>query len=193
MEGEPPAALRTRPSLMKTARWLRRAHRSASFDLDAFVVAVDYYGLRPCTRPHGRRLHVRPAQVARSRCTIALDPETVRVLAEHLEVQLAERAFAGEAYVDGDLVFADELGGRIHPHRLTSWFGGLRKAAAISTGTLHTLRHTVATLALTEGVPVHMVAARLGDDPNTVLSTYAHLLSQSDELAVERVAALLAG
>jgi hypothetical protein len=31
----------------------------------------------------------------------------------------------------------------------------------------------------------------LGDDPNTVLSTSAHLLPQSDELAAERVAALL--
>ena len=60
-------------------------------------------------------------------------------------------------------------------------------------GHLHTLRHTAATLALTEGVPVHIVAARLGDDPNTVLSTYAHLFPQSDELAAERVAALLAG
>jgi hypothetical protein len=43
------------------------------------------------------------------------------------------------------------------------------------------------------GVPVHIVAARLGDDPKTVLSTYAHLLPQSDEQAAERVAALLAG
>ena len=47
-------------------------------------------------------------------------------------------------------------------------------------------------VALTEGVPVHIVAARLGDDPNTVLSTYAHLLPQSDELAAEPVGALLA-
>ena len=38
------------------------------------------------------------------------------------------------------------------------------------------------------GRPVHIVAARLGDDPATVLSTYAHLLPQSDELAAERVA-----
>jgi integrase len=53
------------------------------------------------------------------------------------------------------------------------------------------LRHTAATLALTSGIPVHIVAARLGDNANTVLSTYAHLLAQSDELAAERVAALL--
>jgi hypothetical protein len=35
------------------------------------------------------------------------------------------------------------------------------------------------------------VAARLGDDPKTVLTTYAHLLTQSDELAAERIAAVL--
>jgi integrase len=98
---------------------------------------------------------------------------TVRVLADHREVQFAERAFAGPAYVDADLVFADALGGAIHPQRLTEWFGKRGKAAGIPTGTLHILRHTAATLALTEGVPVHIVAARLGDEPNTVLSTYA--------------------
>jgi integrase len=88
-------------------------------------------------------------------------------------------------------VFCDELGGPVHPNRLSKRFSQHRKAAGIPTGTLHTLRHTAATLALTSGVPVHIVAARLGDDPNTVLSTYAHLLPQSDELAAERVAALL--
>jgi integrase len=80
----------------------------------------------------------------------------------------------------------------INPQRLTEWFSKHRAAAGIPTGTLHTLRHTSATLALTAGVPVHIVAARLGDDPKTVLSTYAHLLPQSDELAAERVAAALA-
>jgi integrase len=87
-------------------------------------------------------------------------------------------------------VFADELGGPIHPQRLTECFGKHRKAAGIPMGTLHILRHTAATLALTSGMPVHIVAARLGDDPNTVLATYAHL-PQSDEQAAERVAALL--
>jgi integrase len=134
-----------------------------------------------------------PPKSSRSRRTIALDADTVAALRAHREAQLLERAFAGEAYVDADLVFANELGGSIRPQRLTEWFGKRRKAAGIPTGTLHVLRHTAATLALTEGVPVHIVATRLGDDPNTVLSTYAHLLPQSDELAAERVAALLAG
>jgi len=99
--------------------------------------------------------------------------------------------FAGAAYVDRDLVFADPLGSPVHPQRLTEWFAEHRTAAGLTSGSLHVLRHTAATLALTAGVPVHIVAARLGDDPKTVLSTYAHLLPQSDELAAERIAAVL--
>jgi integrase len=133
-----------------------------------------------------------PPKSGRSRRTIALDGDTVAALRRHRETQVLERDFAGDAYQDNDLVFCDELGGPIYPQRLGEWFVERRMAAGIPTGTLHTLRHTAATLALTSGVPVHIVAARLGDDPKTVLSTYAHLLPQSDELAAERVAAALA-
>jgi len=132
-----------------------------------------------------------PPKSSRSRRTVALDAETVDVLREHREVQLSERAFAGDAYLDADLVFGDELGGSIHPQRLTERFGQLRKAAGLPTGTLHVLRHTAATLALTSGVPVHIVAARMGDNANTVLTTYAHLLPQSDEVAADKVAAAI--
>jgi hypothetical protein len=42
------------------------------------------------------------------------------------------------------------------------------------------------------GVPLHVVTARLGDRPETILRTYAHLLPQSDVEAAEQVAALIA-
>jgi integrase len=124
---------------------------------------------------------------------LALDPLTVDALREHRDMQILERDYADDAYVDNDLVFADALGGIIHPQRLTDRFSEMRAQADISAGSLHILRHTSATLALTSGVPVHIVAARLGDDPKTVLATYAHLLPQSDELAAEGIAAALAG
>ncbi len=122
---------------------------------------------------------------------IALDAETGEALRHHREAQLLERDLAGPAYADQDLVFADELGGTVHPQRLTRWFARHREAAGIETGTLHILRHPAATLALTAGVPLHIVGARLGDSPTTTLATYAHLLPQSDEAAAERVAAAL--
>lgn len=133
-----------------------------------------------------------PPKSVRSQRTVALDPVTVDALRAHQATQLLERDFAGPAYEDRDLVFCDALGGAIHPTRLTARFAERRKAAGIPAGSLHTLRHTAATLALTQGVPVHIVAARLGDDPKTILATYAHLLPQSDEMAAERVAAALA-
>jgi integrase len=112
-------------------------------------------------------------------------------LKDHREAQLLERAFAGDSYVDGDLVFCDELGGSIYPSRLTEVFLKHRKAAGIPTWTLHILRHTHTTHALSSGVPVHVVAARIGDRPETVLRTYAHLLPTSDAEAAEQVAALI--
>jgi hypothetical protein len=39
---------------------------------------------------------------------------------------------------------------------------------------------------------VDVVAARLGDGPETILRTYAHLLPQSDVEAAEQMAALIA-
>jgi integrase len=132
-----------------------------------------------------------PPKSGRSRRTIALDPTTVDTLRQHRETQLLERDFAGDGYVDRDLVFADPLRGPFWPRWLTGRFAKHRKAAGIPTGSLHILRHTAASVALTAGMRVHIVAARLGDRPEHILKTYAHLLPQSDELAAERVAAAL--
>jgi integrase len=125
--------------------------------------------------------------------TIALDGATVERLKQHREAQLVERALAGDGYVDTDMVFCDELGNPLPPHWLSEQFLRLRNAAGIPTGTMHTLRHTAATLMLTNGVPLHVVAARLGDRPETLLRVYAHLLPQSDEGAAEGMAELVAG
>ena len=127
-----------------------------------------------------------PPKSRRSRRTIALDAETVEALRAHRNAQLLERDFAADAYEDQDPVFADELGRPIHPDQLSKLFKRHRKAAGIPTGSVHVLRHSAATTMLTNGVPVHIAAARLGDTPTTILSTYAHLLPQSDEIAAER-------
>ena len=127
---------------------------------------------------------------ASSQRTVALDGETLKVLRKHRETQLLERDFAGNAYVDCDLVFADEIDAPIHPQRLTESFRQLRKAAGLPTGTLHVLRHTVVPSHSPRAFP-SISAARVGDRPETILATYAPLLPQSDQLAAERVAAAL--
>jgi hypothetical protein len=78
------------------------------------------------------------------------------------------------------------------PRRLTSSSSAVQPQAAA--------RHTHITLALSGEphsepavlpVPPHIVAGRVGDDPKTILATYAHLLPQSDEQAAEGFASLL--
>jgi integrase len=135
-----------------------------------------------------------PPKSKRGERTVALDAVTIAALERHREVQLLERDVAGPAHEDGDLVFCDEFGRPIHPQKLTESFRRLRKAAGIPTGSLHVLRHTAVTLALTATppVPLHVVAARIGDDPKTVLGTYSHLLATSDEAAAGVIAGALA-
>jgi integrase len=132
-----------------------------------------------------------PPKSSRSERTIALGPATVGALRHHRATQDLERGLAGSAYVDQDLAFCNELGASIRPQVLTAAFMRHRTAAGILTGTLHVLRHTAATIALINGVPLHVVAGRLGDRAETLLATYAHLLPQSDEAAAEAVAAVL--
>lgn len=138
-----------------------------------------------------RTLDYGPPKSRHSERTIALDSGTVDALRRHRDAQRLERSLAGDLYEDSDLVFCDELGRRIDPARLTEWFAKHRQAAGIPTGTLHILRHTAATIALTEGVPLHIVAARLGDKPETLLAVYAHLLPKSDEIAADTIAAAI--
>ena len=100
---------------------------------------------------------------------------------------------AGDAYEDHDLIFCDELGRPIVPNRLTEKFGDLRKRAKIRPGRLHDVRHSAATHLLSRGIPVHIVAARLGhSSPVVTLTIYAHVLPTSDEQAAEVMAAVLA-
>jgi integrase len=62
---------------------------------------------------------------------------------------------------------------------------------------LHDLRCTHLTMLLDAGVPVHVVAARIGDDPATLLRIYAKRTRKADKSAADVIAtmakAMLAG
>jgi integrase len=137
-------------------------------------------------------LSIGPPKTDRGERTITLDPGTVEALREHRQAQLLERDFAGDAHQDRDFVFADAIGEPIRPRLVTKRFREHRDAAGISTGRLHSLRHTATTLMLTKGVPLHTVAARIGDDPTTMLRTYAKHLPHSDAAAADAMAGVLA-
>lgn len=131
------------------------------------------------------------------RRTIAIDPHTVAVLKAWRKKTAAERLAFGPAYADTeDLVFVWPDGRPVLPNYITKSFGKHQQvinAKLVAAGepplpelTVHELRHTHATLLLRDGVPVHIVAKRLGHkDPSVTLNVYADVIPDDDTSAVD--------
>jgi integrase len=58
---------------------------------------------------------------------------------------------------------------------------------------VHDLRASHSTALLDRGVPLHVVAKRIGDDPATLLRSYAKRTKKADANAAEAIAALMKG
>jgi integrase len=121
--------------------------------------------------------------------TISLDRDTVAVLKEHRRQQAEERLTAGSAWNDtGSLAFVTRWGEPLYPDTVTALMNKLinrhNRSATLPTqplphARLHDLRHLHATTLLLAGVPVHVVAARLGHaDPSVTLRVYSHVLRE---------------
>lgn len=81
----------------------------------------------------------------------------------------------------------------VHPDTLSSLFPTLTKRFnqahlndPLPHARLHDLRHIHATTLLLAGVPVHVVAARLGHaDPSITLKVYAHVIRAAEASAAD--------
>ncbi|MEV6890999.1 site-specific integrase [Kribbella sp. NPDC051137] len=120
--------------------------------------------------------------------TVSIDPDTVRELKAHRRRQMADQSKVGEAWPDTGHVFTTGLGEPIYPDTVTQLMGKVIRAyntpdsdkapvTPLPHARLHDLRHVHATLLLIAGVPVHVVAERLGHaDPAITLRIYAHVI-----------------
>jgi len=76
-------------------------------------------------------------------------------------------------------------GSFVRPSAQSRRFTALARSLGLPAGTtMHTLRHTHASMLLYRGVPVETIRARLGhSEVTTTLSLYAHLLEGADRAA----------
>ena len=118
-----------------------------------------------------------------------LIPEhVVQALRQHRGRQEEERQDAGSDYRDYGLVFCTPLGTPLnHDNVANRDFKRVLKVAGLpSSSTLYSLRHSCATLLLSEGVHPKVVSERLGHaNITTTLQTYAHVLPTMQEKAIE--------
>jgi integrase len=123
---------------------------------------------------------------------IDLDPDTVTALKLWRKAQAEERAAWGTAYADTGYVFTDQSGKPLHADHVANRFDRLVRTANVTTIRFHDLRHTHATLLLKAGVPVHVVAQRLGHSSAALtLSIYSHVLPRQQSAAAAAFARLV--
>ena len=124
--------------------------------------------------------------------SVSIDPGTVEILRGHAERQAKERERASGSWRESRHVFRMEMGTPLYGEAPGSVlraavrdFNEANPTKQLPPMRLHDLRHVHATLLLKAGVPVHVVAARLGHaDPAITLRVYAHVLPvQASEVA----------
>lgn len=174
-------------------------------DLDAAAKTLQIERAIEVTKEFGRRLKV--PKTRRGRRTIKVDDTLAAILLAERDKYL--RAVAGvgsRADVDLSLVRlpADAL---MFPSPAGEFsFTRLRNPKSVTKETrarfrklgfarlrFHDLRGSHGTALLDAGVPVHVAAARLGDDPAVLLRSYARRNTKSDEAAAAKIGELAKG
>ena len=135
-------------------------------------------------------------KTSKSRRSIRLTSIATDALRGHLERQLIEMEQMGSLYQPGGLVFATESGTLINPSNLRNrTFKPLLRRAFGEAGpdiSFHDLRHTCATLLLTQGTHPKLVQELLGHATIAMtLDTYSHYLPSMGDQTVRAMEAAL--
>jgi integrase len=141
----------------------------------------------------GRGLVVGQPKTARSRRSIALSPEAVKVLESIRDCQITQRLLQADAWTSTGYVFTRPDGRPVIPDDISQDFQTIVQKAGLPHLTLHGLRHAHATILLTAGVHPKVVSERLGHSNIAVtMDTYSHVLPGLQEAAAHTVDRCLA-
>lgn len=141
--------------------------------------------------PHG--LAFAEPKSAKSRRQVMLTEGALAALRRHRIRQNEERLWMGAAWEDHDLVFANEIGKPLDAGNvLRRSFWPLLKAAGLPRIRFHDLRHTAATLLLSQGIHVKIVSEMLGHSQISItLDLYSHVTPTMQREAAAAMDALI--
>lgn len=141
----------------------------------------DDLDLENCTLQVRRTLQrgeLLPPKTPRSRRSIKLTRRAAAALAGHRERQMAEKAELNWEWHEQNLVFPNRVGRYTDGDNLAGrHFKPLLRSAGLPDIRFHDLRHTCATLLLTQGVHPKVVSEMLGHaNISITLDTYSHVI-----------------
>ena len=134
-----------------------------------------------------------------SKRNIYVSDEILQKLKDHKELQELNKSKYNELYETNifnkracNFVFTWENGKYIHPNYFTLKFNRLSKDSGINKRVrFHDLRHTNATLLLSQGVDFKVIQERLGhSDIGTTLNIYSHVTTEMQKSASKKISNL---
>ncbi|MEM7093674.1 MAG: site-specific integrase [Actinomycetota bacterium] len=129
---------------------------------------------------------------ARSRRSVPLPELALDHVRRRREVQDGWRKVIGRGWPAHDLVFTYEDGRPLHPDALSDAFKRLVKSSGLRRIRLHDCRHTYATIALENGVPIKVISEVLGhSSPAFTMDVYSHVTPAMMEDLARKVGEIL--
>ncbi len=135
-------------------------------------------------------LQIKRPKTEAGRRTVTLPSPVVTALQEHKVKQLKQRLAFGQGKLPDDaLVFPNKYNGGIARRTgLSIEWAKTVKALGLPPVTFHGLRHTMASALVDAGLPVTMIASRMGHASAAVtLRVYSHLYPKDDRAAAEAI------
>lgn len=124
--------------------------------------------------------------------TISVSPSVFELLEEYRQWQLEEKDKWGDKWVESGKLFTKDNGEPIFPQTPSNWFRKFIRRNNLPPLTFHQIRHTNASLLISQGVDIATVSRRLGyADKATTLKTYTHAIKEYDTEASEKLDSLL--
>ena len=145
--------------------------------------------------PSGGALRISTPKTESSTRTVPMTESVKQLLKARRAAQRLERVASGKRTGEyGDLVFTKGDGVTpLDTTRCSRAFASAVSKAGVRKGRLHDLRHSFATIALTEGIPLLVVSKVLGHaQPSTTLNVYGHLMPDAGLAAVQAVEGTIA-
>ena len=127
-----------------------------------------------------------------SKRVIKVGRDLMDILAEYKEWQNAEKEKLGDKWNESGKVFTAMNGKPINPCTVSSWFHKFIIESGLPYISLHGLRHTNASIMISNGVPITTTAKRLGHSTSATTSRiYAHAIASADAAAAEAIQSIL--
>ena len=166
---------------------LRRAEllglRWQDVDLDGHTITIR----QTSNYLPGKGVYVGTPKTTTSARPLPISTAAIMLLLEYRAWQDTRREQLGDAWEDQDgRVFTTDTGAPMFPDSLTQWFSGFIARSGMPKVTVHSLRHTYASLMIADGVPLVVVSRQLGHaQASTTANIYAHAIASAQAKAMQ--------